>query len=420
MKSSLVLILAVSIFCSVAGETSKLVNWRYDNDTIPEMLPRNMLGKSNEEIETAVFNAYQKQIRVVSEYSGHVYDPEFPYGYFKNEVIIPNTDSYAPSADFIFDNNVVRGLTDYNENVIIVKWAPDQIETNVEWKEANIRGNYYYSNSTYFDQGNYYIQLENLKYQAYTTLTENTMKYPSSVPSSSISYKSVKASFSGNIPAVTNVDNSYGLKYFLEEVAFQHISDNVAKSMQPNISIAVRQAIRPYIMFKNVSDPHFKGFNASTPSGIQLTVDDVSTHGLNQTYQRSKNITVDMINKKLISKTELVMHYLSGNFRVQLIHKDGKEYVDYADFEIERIKVYPVSNMFDRDDCYANTTITNLKVTVNPEKLNLSKDEEIEVNNALAEGDYNTLKKKFDKTVCVALADMLNSKAGQFDLPQIS
>ncbi|KAF0703365.1 Uncharacterized protein FWK35_00030443, partial [Aphis craccivora] len=88
----------------------------------------------------------------------------------------------------------------------------ETIETIVEWKEANIRGNYHYLNPTFYDKGNYHIKLENLKYQASSTLTANTMKYPSSVPSSSISYTSVKASFSGKIPTVTNIDDSHNLK----------------------------------------------------------------------------------------------------------------------------------------------------------------------------------------------------------------
>lgn len=97
------------------------------------MLPRNMRDKSEIEIENAVFNAYQNQLRVVSEYSGHVYDPAFPFGYFKNEVIIPNTHSYESDIDFAFNNNVFRGLTDYNENVIIVKWAPDQVRYTIAY-----------------------------------------------------------------------------------------------------------------------------------------------------------------------------------------------------------------------------------------------------------------------------------------------
>lgn len=109
------------------GETSNSVNWRYDNDTIPEMLPRNMLEKSKEEIEKAVFNAYQNQIKVVSEYSGHVYDPEFPLGYLKDECHIPDSQTYGTDIDLIFENNVLSGLRDYFDNVIIIKWAPDQV-----------------------------------------------------------------------------------------------------------------------------------------------------------------------------------------------------------------------------------------------------------------------------------------------------
>jgi len=48
------------------------------------MLPRNIRDKSDEEIGKAIFNAYSNQIRFVSEYNGHVYDPPFPLGYFKN------------------------------------------------------------------------------------------------------------------------------------------------------------------------------------------------------------------------------------------------------------------------------------------------------------------------------------------------
>jgi len=196
----------------------------------------------------------------------------------------------------------------------------------------------------------------------------------------------------------------------LEEVVFQHVADDVVKSMQPNISIAVRQAARPYIMFKNVSDPHFKGFTASTPSNLQLEVDDVFTNGLNQTLQRVKNMTVDMANKKLISSTELVMHNLSGTFRVKLTNG----YTDYATFEIENINVAPVSNMFNRDDCTASTTVKNTKVTIDPASFYLYKKEELEVIQVLENEFSNILKNKFDKTVCIALADMLNSKAGNF------
>jgi len=86
-----------------------------------------MLEKSNEEIGKAVCKAYKIQMKVISEYSGHVYDPLFPFGYFKKEYPIPNTHTYQTDTDLVFNNNVVKGLRDYDQNVIVIKWAPDQV-----------------------------------------------------------------------------------------------------------------------------------------------------------------------------------------------------------------------------------------------------------------------------------------------------
>lgn len=110
------------------------MNWRSDDDVLPEMLPKNLREKSDEEIQKAVFDAYTNQMKIVSEYSGHVYDPTYPFGYFKNEYFVPNTYAYQSDGDLVFYNNVVRGLRDFTYNDIIIRWAPDQVETIVPLK----------------------------------------------------------------------------------------------------------------------------------------------------------------------------------------------------------------------------------------------------------------------------------------------
>lgn len=67
-------------------------------------------------------------------------------------------------------------------------------------------------NSTYFDQGKYVILLQDLKYLAYTTLSENTESYPSTVPKSSISFKNIKATFTGGLPTVLKIGESSNVK----------------------------------------------------------------------------------------------------------------------------------------------------------------------------------------------------------------
>lgn len=91
------------------------------------MLPKQMLGKSNEEIQKAVYSAYKTQMEVISEYSGHVYDPEFPYDYLKDEYTVPHTETFQADTEFTFTNNIFKGLASYRENAIVLKWAPDQV-----------------------------------------------------------------------------------------------------------------------------------------------------------------------------------------------------------------------------------------------------------------------------------------------------
>lgn len=84
--------------------------------------------------------------------------------------------------------------------------------TEIEWKELSVRGRYTFINSTFFNQGKYLIQLQDVKYLASTPLSENTEAYPSTVSKTSISYKSVKASFTGGLPDILKTSDSPNLK----------------------------------------------------------------------------------------------------------------------------------------------------------------------------------------------------------------
>jgi len=87
-----------------------------------------------------------------------------------------------------------------------------QVVTELGWKDMSVRGKYTFMNSSYFDQGKYHTQLQDVKYFASTTLSENTESYPSTVPKSSISYKSVKISFTGDLPKVLKTSDSPNVK----------------------------------------------------------------------------------------------------------------------------------------------------------------------------------------------------------------
>jgi len=102
-------------------------NWSSDDDTLPELLPKKMRDKSDDEIQKAVFQAFENQLKVISEYNGHLLDPESPYGFFKDEMPISNARTSNPQSDLIFYNNAIRGFIAQNKNSIIIKWVPNQV-----------------------------------------------------------------------------------------------------------------------------------------------------------------------------------------------------------------------------------------------------------------------------------------------------
>ena len=86
-----------------------------------------MRDKSDDEIQKAVFQAFENQLKVISEYTGHMLDPESPYGFFKDEMPITNARTSNPQSDLIFYNNAIRGFIAHNKNTITIKWVPNQV-----------------------------------------------------------------------------------------------------------------------------------------------------------------------------------------------------------------------------------------------------------------------------------------------------
>jgi hypothetical protein len=82
---------------------------------------------NNEEIKKSVFWAYKFQYDVISEYNGHMFDPELPLNYFKEGLILPKTRVSSINSDIVFSNNTLSGLTNVKSNKIIIKWSQDQV-----------------------------------------------------------------------------------------------------------------------------------------------------------------------------------------------------------------------------------------------------------------------------------------------------
>lgn len=102
-----------------------------DEDSIPESLPELMRYtdgyNTDEHVEKAVFWAFKIQYDVISKHNGHVYDAESPLDYFVDDLTLPDTRASSISSDFVFENNIVSRLTNYEINNHVVKWSQDRV-----------------------------------------------------------------------------------------------------------------------------------------------------------------------------------------------------------------------------------------------------------------------------------------------------
>ncbi|XP_050441021.1 uncharacterized protein LOC126845971 [Adelges cooleyi] len=365
--ATVVLALAACFAFSLAETTPSTTDVKYfvDNATLPERLPELMRGKfSDEDIEKAVIQAFVNQYEVVSEYNGHVYDPAFPYGYLKDDVRVPKTRASGPLSDLIFEGNTVKGLSNYLNSSLVIRWYQDQIYQEVNWNELQIKGQYQYLTPDKYDKGKYAISVNGVKYQVISPLSSNTELYPVSAPKSAISYEGVRASFTGpeGFKDVFNVNDSPNVKYFLEDVVFQKIANQVLQDMQSNITSAIRYAAKPYINFKNHSDPHFPAASGQLKNGPIFNISKAFTSGLNNTLQKLKSLKVNMDSNSVTVQTTVSVHKLFGTFN--LVVDEPQKHESEAQFNFENMELISNYDLVRPDQhCETRVEIYNKSVT---------------------------------------------------------
>ncbi|XP_050543246.1 uncharacterized protein LOC126906616 [Daktulosphaira vitifoliae] len=398
--------LAVLVLCFVVvfAADNPTVNWSSDPESFPGFLLKKMYGKSDEEIQKAMTKSYESILKIITEYSSHVLDPESPLGFFKDEMPLPNTRSVLPQSDLAFINNNIRGLLTYSKNSIVLQWAPDQVTTEVVWKEANIRGKYIFINSTYFNQGKYHIQIQDMKYLSNTPLSDNTAAYPLSVPKSSMSYKSAKAFFTGGLPDVNQINNDPHIKYFLEDIVFQHVADRVARDMHNNITFAIRQAVKSVIVFKTDSIVDVPSFNGKLSSKAGFTVNNILINGLSNTENKVKKVTVKAAAKSAIVEFRITSHNLDGKFNLKI--EESKPFTGVSNVTISRIDIILSFNILKTTECKTDVVLTNFVVKP-PAGSKMTSDDEKVVANAFS----NNLKTFFETNLCKKISESIKYKS---------
>ncbi|XP_050543809.1 uncharacterized protein LOC126906912 [Daktulosphaira vitifoliae] len=408
MKLSVGLILAVCLSSSLAHVFTDIpVSWSVDTDTLPEVLPRHLKDFSNSEIERVVFSSYENLLKVTSEFNGNSYNTTVPFAYVMNEFGVPRWRSVIPESTMEFTNSVVRGLKNCYKCHTTFEWLHDEVNHIMEWSDVHVKGNYFFVNSTFFDQGKYHIQFEKLRYNVNTSLINHTAFYSTThFPKSGLTYSNIKASFSGQIWDLMSVnDNTYhteSVRTFIDDILLEHIVQRVGTSMQNNITAAIYQVSRPYSLYNHIAGSNFyTNFEGKLPSDVSYKVTKVTTDKFSRVFKRLDKITVNMEKNQVIAQLHFVIHKLVGHF--DMLVEEVKPYSGKVNFAIERLDFMTEFNLLNGDEC--TTVVTPTKPVITTPEISLSEDAIEILSDSLARM-LNTQFAKPTNTICNALREM--------------
>lgn len=187
----------------------------------------------------------------------------------------------------------------------------------------------------------------------------------------------------------------------MEDIVFQQVADRVLKDTHNNITVAIRRAIKSYVIFKNDTDLSFPGVNGKLSGGnVGYSISNMVVSGFANMEQKLKKITAKMTTNTLTADLRMTIHNLDGKFDFKL--EESKPTVGKAIFTVNRIDISISFNVLKPVECKSDVIVNQSNFKYSSK---LSADVEKTLNNAFVENAKNQL----STTICKALAQMIKT-----------
>jgi len=188
-------------------------------------------------------------------------------------------------------------------------------------------------------------------------------------------------------------------RYFLEDIIFQQVADRIIRDTHNNITIAIRQAIKPYIIFKNDTDPNFASMNGKLPNGnIGYNISNTVISGFANMEQKLKKVTAKMTTNIMTIDLRMTIHNLIGKFDFKL--EENKPTIGKATFSFSRIDINVSFNMLKPIECKAEVTVNQPNIKYGSK---LSPDNEKTITNVFIDIVKNQLSSNICKSFSQAI-----------------
>lgn len=108
-------------------------------------------------------------------------------------------------------------------------------------------------------------------------------------------------------------------------MALRHVADYVTVATRPNVTSAIWEAVRPYVQYRNRTDPHFNSIADAgrLDDGRTLAVDGPIVDGLQRVVQKVRSVRWDRAAGAAYVFVEHALHRLNGTMDVRAFAADG-------------------------------------------------------------------------------------------------
>lgn len=186
-------------------------------------------------------------------------------------------------------------------------------------------------------------------------------------------------------------------RHYVEDIIFQQVADRIVRDTHNNITVAIRQAVKPFIILKNDTDLTIPGVNVTKQNGKVIEVYNILNpviSGFANTEQKVKKVTTKMATNTVTVDLRMTIHNLDGKFDYKLEEsKPTATKPSKATFTITRIDVNISFNLLKSVECKTEIIVNKPSV-----KFGSKLSEEIE--KALSNAFIETVKSQLNTNIC--------------------
>lgn len=176
----------------------------------------------------------------------------------------------------------------------------------------------------------------------------------------------------------------------------------MVKDTHNNITVAIRQAVKPYIIFKSDTESNFPSTVAGKLStgGVGFSISNAAISGFTNLEQKVKKVTAKIASNTVTVDLRMTIHSLNGKFDFKI--EESKPTIGKATLTIIRIDANVSFNLLKPTECKS-------EIVVNQPVFKYGTKLSTDVEKTLSNAFVDNVKNQLSTFICKAFGQAIKS-----------